>query len=292
MKVIGFYLIFSILWLFALLPLRVLYMFSDILFIIVYYLLGYRRDTVSDNLKFAFPEMSSGELHTIEIKFFRHFCDLIIESIKIIHLPRKQLNRRFTYKNPEIFEEYFQKGQSIVLISGHYGNWEWMVDFPTRLKHKSLAIYKPLENRQVDRLVRRVRANFSGKVELIAMQDIYKSIITYGKTDTKIVTWFLSDQTPPKDYPLWISFLNRETPFYSGPEKIARKFGQAVVFMNIDKKKRGNYEAEFIPLFDDPKSTANLEITKAHVKTLETKIKMRPELWLWSHRRWKHSKEK
>lgn len=291
MKVFGFYLLYSIIWLFTLLPFRLLYLFSDIIYFVVFDIVRYRRDIIFNNLKFAFPEKTDPELRKIAVLFQHHFCDTFIESLKTMHMSQNDLFERFKYKNPEIFDTYYKRDQSVVLISGHYGNWEWLVNFQLIMKHRVLAIYKPLRSSQFDKLIKKLRKKFAGRADMIAMNDVLKVIIDQNRRNEKIITWFLGDQTPPKDYPLWISFMNRETPFYSGPEKIARKFNHAVVFMNIDKVKRGYYEVEFIPLFDEPAKTKELEITRKHVETLEYFIRKKPELWLWSHRRWKHQKE-
>jgi len=291
MKVFGFYLIYSIIWLFTLLPMRFLYVVSDVFYLLIYYVFGYRRAVVYDNLKHAFPEKNKHEITKIAKGFYRHFCDMIFETLKIIHFSKESINKRFHYRNIDLFDKLFEDGKSIVLISGHYGNWEWLVNFQLIMKHRVLAIYKPLSSSQFDKLIKKLRKKFAGRADMIAMNDVLKVIIDQNRRNEKIITWFLGDQTPPKDYPLWTSFMNRETPFYSGPEKIARKFNHAVVFMNINKVKRGYYEVEFIPLFDEPAKTKELEITRKHVEILEYFIRKRPELWLWSHRRWKHQKE-
>jgi KDO2-lipid IV(A) lauroyltransferase len=253
--------------------------------------LRYRRNVVAENLRFAFPEKSTGERSEIEKAFFHHFCDFLFESIKTLHLSKAQFKKRFIFINPEILNNYHQKNKSVVLVSGHYGNWEWMASAEEYIKHKYLAIYKPLANKQYDRLIKNIRKKHTSIGEMVSMNDTYKVILQHERNKQLFVTWFLGDQSPPKDYPLWIKFMNRETPFYSGPEKIAKKFGHAVVFMNIKKAKRGYYEVEFIPMFDDPKSTAENEITIAHVKMLEDIIRKKPEYWLWSHRRWKHTRD-
>jgi len=290
MKLVAFYFVFGIIWLIMLLPLRILYLFSDFFFHLLYYILKYRRNVVADNLLHAFPEKSADERLKIEKAFYQHFCDSMFESFKVIHMNKAQIDKRFVYLNPEILNDYYNKKQNVVLVSGHYGNWEWMVGAETHIKHKYLAIYKPLSNKQYDHLIKNIREKYASTGEMVAMNDTYKVILQHETNKKLFITWFLGDQSPPRDYPLWINFMNRETPFYSGPEKIAKKFGHAVVFMNINKVKRGYYEVEFIPLFDDPKNTEVNEITRTHVKMLENFIRKEPAYWLWSHRRWKHKK--
>ncbi len=291
MKIFGFYFIYSIIWLFALLPLRVLYLFSDFFYLLIYYIFQYRKKVVYENLRHAFPEKGEAEITKIAKSFYRHFCDLILETLKIIHFSKAQIDSRFHYKNVEIFDKLFDEGKSVVLISGHYGNWEWTLTLPTKVRHKSMPVYKPLADERFDKLINTIRGKFITNGGLIPMSSAFKKVIEAETNHEKIVMYFLGDQTAPKHSKIWISFMNRETPFYSGPEKIARKFDHTVVFMNIDKVKRGFYEVEFIPLFDNPTKTEELEITKKHVAMLEGFIRKRPELWLWSHRRWKHQKE-
>jgi len=290
MKLVAFYIAYSIIWTITLLPFSILYLISDIFYFLLYHVFAYRKKIVTENLQYAFPEKSAIERKTIEKAFYHHFCDSILESFKVLHLSKSQLNKRFVFLNIDVLNNYYKKNKNIVLVSGHYGNWEWMVGIDALIKHKYLAIYKPLADKRFNELIKKMREKYAGKGELVAMNDSYKVILKHERKKQLFITWFLGDQSPPKDYPLWIKFMNRETPFYSGPEKIARKFGHAVVFMNIMKVKRGHYEVEFTPLFDDPKNTVENEITLAHVKMLEDTIKNEPAYWLWSHRRWKHTR--
>ncbi len=292
MRIAGFYIVYALIWMFTLLPLRALYLISDLMYQLVYHVIGYRKKVVYDNLRHAFPEKNEMEITVIAKGFYRHFCDFLLESVKTLNMDKKQVNRHFKFENVEIFDDYYRQGRSIVLISGHYGNWEWMVDFPSKVPYKTLAIYKPLQDEKFDHLIREIREKYASGSEMVAMNDVYRRILEYERMKQPIITWFLGDQSPPKDYPLWISFMNRETPFYSGPEKVARKFGHAVIFMDVQKISRGKYSTRFIPLFDDPKNTQENEITRKHVQTLEEIIRRRPEYWLWSHRRWKHSRDK
>lgn len=290
MKLFAFYIAYSIIWLITLLPFRILYLLSDFFYFLLYHVFDYRKKVVAENLQYAFPEKTADERKKFEKGFYHHFCDSMFESFKILHMSKSQIDKRFVFLNIDVLNKYYEKGQNVVLVSGHYGNWEWMVGIDALIKHKFLAIYKPLSDEYFNQLIKSLREKYAGKGEMIAMNDSFKVILKHEREKQLFITWFLGDQSPPKDYPLWINFMNRETPFYSGPEKIARKFGHAVVFMNIQKVKRGHYEVEFIPLFDDPKNTKENEITLAHVKMLEDTIRKEPAYWLWSHRRWKHKR--
>jgi KDO2-lipid IV(A) lauroyltransferase len=275
----------------ALFPLPVLYFFSTFYYFLSFYLIRYRKKVVAENLTYAFPEKSGPEIQKIAKGFYQHFCDSLFESLKVLGMSNQELNKRFRFKNLEIFEEIFNSGKSIVLVSGHQGNWEWMIGIQMKIQHKFLAIYKPLADPNFDRILKEIREKFANGGELVAMNDIYKVLIKHRQQEIKTATWFLADQTPPKDYPFWTHFMNRETPFFTGPARIARKFDQPVVFMHIKKIRRGYYEAEFTKLVEAPKLLSEAQIAEKYIRKIEDGIREQPEFWLWSHRRWKHKKE-
>lgn len=289
MKLIGFYLGYGFIWLFTLLPLRLLYIFSDFMYLIVYHVTGYRKKVVKDNLRHAFPEKSADEINDLSKRFFKHFCDFLIESAKTIHLSTKEIDQRFRYVNAELFQKYYEEGKSVVLVLGHYANWEWVANCTSKINHKPFAIYKPLRNEMFDELIRSIRTKW--QMGTVPMNDVIRVILQKEREKTKIITSFLVDQTPPRSYPFWIRFMNRETPFYTGPAKIARKFDHTIVYMQIKKIRRGFYETEFFPLFDEPGKFTEDQIMFRIVEVLEDTIRQQPEYWLWSHRRWKHTKE-
>lgn len=288
MKTISFHAVYHLLRLLALLPLRFLYFLSGLTYCIIFHLIGYRKKVVYSNLEHAFPEKSHAEIHNLARKFYRHFCDSLFESVKILGISKAEINKRFVFKNIEIFDELFQSGKSIVLVSAHQGNWEWMIDTQSKIRHKFLAIYKPLANPNFDKMLKKMREKFAYGAETIAMDNIYRTLIKHRQQKILTVTWFLTDQSPPKEYPFWIDFMNRETPFFTGPARIAIKFGQPVVFMHIRKLKRGYYEAEFSLLADKPETFTEEKLTEHYVRKIEAGIREQPACWLWSHRRWKH----
>ena len=291
MSRIGFWLVYSFLWLLTLLPLRLLYFISDLLFLIIYYLIGYRKKVVFHNLQNAFPDLSEKEIAKIARKFYRHFCDQLLESAKIMHLSKENLDKRFEYENPEIFDDFYKNKKSIVLVSAHYGNWEWLVNIQSKINHHFLAIYKPLADEHFDRLMRRLRTRFMNEDQVVPMNNIYRRLFHDDKAGILNITWFLVDQSPPRDYPFWIDFMNVKTPFFQGPAKIAQRFKQPVVFMHISKPRRGHYSAKFTTLVSNPDALTEEEITRKYIEAIESEIRQQPELWLWSHRRWKHSGE-
>lgn len=292
MKTIFFFVIYYTLRFIALFPLRFLYLLSNLLYFIVYDLLVYRKKVVYSNLQNAFPEKSAEEIRSIARGFYKHFCDSLFESVKILGMSKDEINKRFRFKNIGIFDDLYQSGKSAVLVSGHQGNWEWMIDIQSKIRHKFLAIYKPLANPNFDKLLKKQRQKYANGGEMVAMDDVYKILIRHRQEQISTATWFLADQTPPKDYPFWIDFMNRETPFFTGPARIARKFGQPMVFMHIRKMKRGYYEAQFSVLAEQPETQSEGELAEMYVRKIEVGIREQPSYWLWSHRRWKHQKGK
>ncbi len=291
MKRIVFLFLYGLLWLITRLPLRFLYFLSGMFNPVIYYLIPYRKKLVLKNLRLSFPEWSEKRVRQTARKFYRHFSDSLIEGIVTIFLSEEELKKRYIFRNPEVCNELFRQGKSIALIFGHYGNWEWASLMPLFLRHKILAIYKPLHNPYVDQLIKRNRERFG--VETVAMEKIFKSISRYSKDHVPTLTMFLSDQRPRwAQIQHWTTFMNQDTPVILGPEKISKKLGLAVVYYKIIPVKRGYYEVEFIPMFDDPDKTDVFEITERFHQLLEENIREYPEFWLWTHNRWKHEKAK
>jgi len=273
---------------FSLAPFWLLYFLADIFFFLSYYIIGYRKNTVLTNLKNAFPEKSEEEIQRISKAFYHHLADLFFETIKAFQASEKTLNKRFHYKNPELMDELYAQGKSVAMLSGHYANWEWTIAMPKVLKHNVNGIYRSIQNKEFDQYIRKVRSRFGGL--LIPAITSWRTMLELNRSGQITATYYLTDQTALVDTKYWMMFLNQETPVFPGPEIVASRLKQAVVFMDIQKVKRGYYEVEFIKLFDDASTTKEFEVTKAHTKFLEDIIRKRPELWLWSHRRWKHKR--
>jgi Kdo2-lipid IVA lauroyltransferase/acyltransferase len=290
MSTIGFYIFYGLNWIITLLPLGVLYLFADLAFPVFYYFPGYRRKIVRTNLKNSFPGKSESEITDIEKKFYRHLCDLFIETFKLSHMSRKQLLKRFSFTNPELLEKLYDEGRDIAAIMGHYGNWEWSLILPLYSRLKFISIYKPLANRHFDKFMINTRSQFG--MTLTPMQNVVREIISNKKNNIKSLYSFLSDQTPPRgDIKYWTSFLNQDTPVYIGAEKIAMKYNMVVVFFNIKKIKRGYYTITAELLIENTAGLPEHAVTRAHVKRLEEIICENPQYWIWSHRRWKHKRE-
>jgi len=281
-----FYPVYALLLLFTLLPLRVQFVISDILYFISYYIVGYRKKTVFDNLRKAFPEKSGDEIKKIARNYYHHLCDYLVESLAMLRFSEKEAKKRLTFRNPEVLDKIYKKGNSVLLAFGHYGNWEWLANMQLVFPFQLLAIYKPLKSRYVNRLFIALRERFGLKTVPMALS--LRTIVTYHKEKIPTITLVLTDQRPTKDQiEYWTPFLNQETPVQLGIEKIAKKLGSAVVFMKMRKLRRGYYEAEFITLTENPKETRPFEITEMHTRELEKQIREKPDYWLWSHKRWK-----
>lgn len=287
MQRIGFYLIYFPLFLLSLLPLPLLYVLSDFLFFIVFHLTGYRKKVVTNNMHNSFPLKSEKEIEILVKKFYRHFCDLIVESIKLLSITQKETIKRCIIPDHSLhlLNQLHAQGKSLILVLGHYGNWELGgLSFSAQINHCSQFIYKPLSNEQFDTMMIRVRTRFGARV--LAMQNALREMLKNRNEIT--ATAFIADQTPAPESAYWTQFLNQDTPVFWGTEKIARKLNYPVVFINVKKKKRGFYELTAEMLVENPSSTKDGEITEIHTRRLEKEITQQPEYWLWSHRRWKH----
>jgi len=269
-------------------PFWLLYFYADIIYFICYRVIGYRKNTVVENLKKSFPEKSDREIKEITGNFYLHFADLVVETLKSFHMDEETLRKRFRYKNPEILDELYAQGKSVALLSGHYGNWEWSASLPKIIKHQVNVIYRPIQDETFDQYMKQVRSRFG--MNLMMARISGRTMLEMEKSGQLSATYYLTDQTALKDTDYWMMFLNQETAVFPGAEIMATKFRQAVVFMDIQKVRRGYYEIEFTKLFDDASTTEKYEVTKAHSQFLEDIIRKRPELWLWSHKRWKHTR--
>ena len=290
MRAVGFYLFYIFNSLITLLPLKVLYILSDLLYTVLYYLIRYRRKTVATNLLNAFPEKSDSERLAIGKKFYRHLADIFIETLKITQMSEKEVKKRSVIENPELLKRLYNEGKDITIVLGHYNNWEILLGLPLWTDFKCLCVYKPLKNKYFDRFMYRTRSRLG--MVLTPMSMILREIISNRDKGIRSISAFLSDQTPArKDINYRTKFLNQDTAVYLGAEKISSKYNMAVIFYNNRKIRRGYYSARLELLFENTKDLPDHVITDAHVKRLEEIITEKPEYWIWSHRRWKHKEE-
>lgn len=272
----------------SILPFPILYLISDFFFLILYYLAGYRRKIVFTNLKNSFPEKSAWELKQIERKFYHHLCDLIVESLKTFTITKKQASKRMKHKNPELLDRFFEEGRNVLMVGGHYGNWElFAVTIDQQMKHQSVALYVPFNNKFLNNKMLQSRSRFG--LKMLPIQAIKQQLQELNQEPT--VTIFGADQSPRKSQrAFWMEFLHQDTGVQYGTEKFARDYNMPVVQGNIYKIKRGYYEVIYTLITEDPCQTKYGEITTLHTRFLEKIIQKQPEYWLWSHKRWKHKR--
>jgi len=271
------------------LPLSVLYVMADGFYVLLYHIVGYRKKVVRENLSNAFPEKAVTEIIRIEKRYYRYLASLIFEVVKMQNMSRAQLNKHFVFRNKELIQQYLDCGESILICSAHYGNWEWgTVGIGLNFDVDHYPIYKPLSNTYFDSWFKKVRSRYGNK--LIPMRQTMRAI-NASKTKPSIFS-FGNDQAPARNEShYWTSFLHQEASIQLGIEKIAKKTNRRIFYLKVDVLKRGYYEVDCVPLCLNPSETAEFEITELHTRFLEKRIQEQPEYWLWSHRRWKHKPE-
>lgn len=290
MQALFYYLTIPFIFLVSVLPFPVLYFLSDIIYVFLYYIAGYRREVVYQNLRNAFPEKSESEILQLRKGYYRYLCDLVVETVKTRSIRSSSLLKRCTVR-PEakaLFDKYYKENKNLIVVMGHFGNWEWAGNaFNMMSDYKLFVVYHPLRNKHYNRFMVNMRTRFG--TNLITMKSTLREILANRK-DRLNITTFIADQTPSPSHAYWTTFMNQETPVFLGTEKIAQKMNYPVVYVSVKRVKRGYYEIDAELLFDEPKQTSHGEITEAHIKHLENDIQRNPETWLWSHRRWKHKK--
>lgn len=276
----------------AILPMRMLYFLSDILYVLIYRVVRYRVRVVRSNMKASFPDKSEKELRKMESDFYHHFSDYIVETMKLGHISLEEINKRAVINNPEVIDELTEKGHTcFVLLMGHYANWEWYTASASFMKDvKIYQIYRPLNNKAVDKLFIYLRTRFGSKG--IKKQEAVRDIVKLKKDKTRSLVIFLADQTPSRaNLHFWTEFLNQDSAIITGPERIARKMNLPVVFLDTKETKRGYYTIDMRLISEHSKDTPENYITQTYIDMLNRCIMRNPALWLWSHKRWKYKRE-
>lgn len=287
MRLLVYLIAYPILWCISMLPFRLLYLFSDFIYLIVYHLIGYRKTTVRENLALALPHLTIKERLVIEKKSYHHLCDMFLEMIKTLTISKKEIDKRYVFTNLEIYKNLENQNKSIALMMAHYGSYEWAVSINTHLNFSGYAIYKQLSNPYFDKLVRNIRSKF--KASLITTKETIPTIIENNKNQKLSIYGFASDQSPRITSAFhWQKFMGIEVPVHTGAEMLSKKYNMNVVFLKGKKVKRGYYEGTFIVLSDNIKEIPNYEITDKFLKLVEEQIYDAPEFYLWTHNRWKH----
>ncbi len=271
------------------LPFWMIYGISDFFYIIIRFVIKYRKKVIYENLTFAFPEKGRVEIEKIASGFYKHFCDLFLETIKLYSLSEKQAFKRINYKGVEHLEACSAKGQSAIVLAMHHNNWEWCSSIQKLLSSHLLMIYNPIRgNHAFENFLLYAREKWGGTC--IPVHKSARTVLDLNRQGKPTTLWLGADQTPPPESKFWTIFLNREAPFFSGPEKIAVHSNQPVFFHHIKKAGRGRYDVNFIPLIENPMEVEPKEIILGYVKKMEEIIRAEPEYYLWSHRRWKHKR--
>ncbi len=283
-----YYLLLAIFYPLSLLPLRVLYMLSNVLYVFVYHIAGYRKSVVWDNLQHAFPGKTAAELRQIQKNFYRNFCDQWMETLKLLSISRTQLNKRMR-GNWEVFEQLDKEEKNTYALLGHTFNWEWAnVACQFNAPQTFAGIYMPVKNRAFDRLMQKLRLRGGGLlISMMSKKSGFQQL-----HDRRYIMGLIADQNPSNlKSAVWLPFMHREAPFFKGPEQLARRDKAAVVFAGIKKVKRGYYEVRLEKIISDASQTESGSIMQQYVAFMEKQLHEQPANWLWTHRRWKYRKE-
>lgn len=292
MKKLLYGLLYGVWFVLSLLPMRVHYVLSDLIYLVVYHLIGYRKPLVRRHLAESFPEKSGDERLRIERGFYHWFCDYLVETVKLLTISEQELKRRMVFKGTETVDEIVESGQSCAVYLGHYCNWEWITSLPFWVSPKAQCgqIYHALENPVFDRLFLRLRQRMGAVC--IPMAETLRRLAVYRQQQKPVVIGYISDQVPFwNNIHHWLDFLHHDTPVLTGTERLARSAGHAVFYMDVRRIHRGYYEAEFRLIARDPKQTKDYELTDAYFKMLEESVRRDPQCYLWTHNRWKRTHE-
>jgi Kdo2-lipid IVA lauroyltransferase/acyltransferase len=289
MQAIVYYISIPFIYFISILPFWLLYQFSDFLNFMLFTVIGYRKEVIKTNLKNSFPEKSEQELIKIQKGFQRFFCDMIVETIKTLTISKEDAIKRCHFKDLTLLDQLYNEKKKVIFVLGHYGNWELGgAGMSIQSKFQLYVIYKPLSNKYFNELIIKMRTRLGTK--LFPMKETFKKMIALRKGDEISATAFIADQTASPDNSYWTTFLNQDTAVFWGTEVIASKLNYPIVYINITQSKRGYYEMSAEMLCENPASTQKGEVSEMHTKRLEQDIIKQPELWLWSHKRWKHKR--
>lgn len=287
MNFLIFCITYPFLWLFSRLPISILYIISDFLFVLIYYVFGYRKEVVMKNLSYAFPEKSKEEKEKIAKDFYKHFTDIFIESIKSFSISEKEILKRYQYKNPELVNKYFEEGKNVALVSAHLANWEWSFSLPLVLNSTVFGAYNKLRNETFEKTLKENREKFG--VIGAKTSDFIGLINSNFKNKIQGAYILLSDQSPMIEKTFyWSHFFGVKVPIHTGAEMISKKFDLVVINYKAKKIKRGYYETEFELITDTPRAHKDYEITDKFLRITEDNIRKQPAYYLWSHNRFKH----
>lgn len=290
MQFLVFILVYPFLWLISKLPFRIFYLVSDCLYVLVYYIIGYRKKVVRHNIAITLPLLTVETRLQIEKKSYRHLCDMLLETIKTMSISEKEMNKRFVFTNLELYQDLEKQKKSIALLCAHYASYEWVISMNKYITFEGFAIYKKINNHYFDKLVKDIRSRF--KAILITTKETIPVIEKNISNNHLGIYGFASDQSPQESKAFhWTKFMGIETPVHTGAEMLTKRFDMNVIFLRVKKVKRGYYEATFETMFDNPKEVPNYQISDEFLKRVEKQIYEAPEFYLWTHKRWKHKRK-
>ena len=280
MQFLIYILVYPFLWFISMLPFRLLYILSDLVFILLYYIIGYRKKVVTENLKLVFPSKSKKEIDLIKTTFYRHLCDMFLEMAKTMNISKKELKKRFQIVNTDELKRLESLNKTVILMFGHYASWEWAIEIQNHIAFKGYGIYKKLANPYFDRLVRNIRD---------ITKETISTVTNNENQGIKSVVAFLSDQSPRLSKEVyWGNFMGVRVPCFTGAERLAKKLNLTIAYLKVNKVKRGYYKAEIITLTETPKNFKDYELTDLFLREVEKQIYEAPEYYFWTHNRWKH----
>ncbi len=286
MQAFLFYLTYPFIYLIASLPFWALYRISDFFYHILR-ISGYRKEVVVQNLRNSFPDKSNAEIEKLSEGYYRYLCDLILETLKTLRTTEKEAKEHCVFHTPEWLTKLCEEKRSVILVMGHYGNWEWAgPSFTLNTGFQLVVIYRPLSNKYFEKMMVGMRTKFGTCITPVnlTLRDMV------ARRGSLTATAFIADQTAPQDKAYWTTFLNQDTAVFTGPEKLGIKFNYPIVYINTRRTRRGFYEIFPELMFENPKDTKENEISEAFMRRLEQEIKIDPSIWLWSHKRWKHKR--
>ncbi len=287
MNLILFYFTYPIICFFSILPMPILYIISDFFYVILYYVIGYRKEVILGNINIAFPEKTEKERKLIAKKFYKHFTDIILESVKCFTISEKEILKRYKYKNPEIVNKYINEGKSIALVGAHLANWEWSISLPFVVNTNLFGAYSKLRNENFEKKLRTTREKFG----VIGSKTYNFMKFIDDKFEKKIQGAYilLSDQSPVlKKTFHWADFFGVNVPVHTGAEMLSKKYNLVVINYRAKKIKRGYYETDFELITENPREFKDFDISEKFLRITERNVREQPELYLWSHKRFKH----
>lgn len=291
MQFLLFLLVYPLLLSISILPFRILYLLSDLVYFIVYHIFGYRKKVVRENLALALPHLSDAERLSIERKSYRYLCDMFLEMIKTLTISKAEMAKRFVFTNLDEYLKLEKEGKSIALLCAHYASYEWAVSMNSKITVKGYGIYKKINNKYFDKLVRKIRSKF--EADLIPINKTAEIIAHNHANGIQSLYGFVSDQSPQlRTINYWHTFMGIEVPVYVGAEMLSKKYDMNVIFLKVNKVKRGFYKADLEVLSTNVKDVPDFQIMDIFLDKVEELILQAPEFYLWTHKRWKHRGKK